>query len=150
MSRSRITALLAVPMAALALGACGESPEDEARDSGKDIGKAVAQLQTADTAEQAGQAIDDLRAAADNMEDETRERVQEQSETQSNTLQSAVEDFRTAQTSTNANQVERAQNDLQKAAQDFRAQAQAFQSTNNSVAVAFWEGVEEGYDDEID
>lgn len=150
MSRSRITALLAVPMAALALGACGESPEDEARDSGKDIGKAVAQLQTADNAEQAGQAIDDLRAAADNMEDETRERVQEQSETQANTLQSAVEDFQQAQTATDANQVERAQNDLQKAAQDFRAQAQAFQSTNNSVAVAFWEGVEEGYDDEID
>lgn len=149
MSRSRITALLAVPLTALALGACGESPEDQARDSGKDIGKAIAEFQTADSAEAAGQAIDDFRAAVNDMDDDTRERVQEQAETQADTLQSAVNAVQEAQTSTDAGDVESAQNDLKKAGQDLRAQAQAFQSTNNSVAVAFWEGVEEGYDDEI-
>lgn len=149
MFRSRITALVAVPLAALAFGACGESPEDQARDSGKDIGKAIAQFQTADSAEAAGTAIDDFRAAVADMKEETRERVQEQAETQANTLQDTVDAFQEAQTAADAGDVEDAQNDLKKAGQDLRAQAQAFQSTNNSVAVAFWEGVEEGYDDEI-
>jgi Sec-independent protein translocase protein TatA len=150
MSRSRITALFAVPLAALALGACGSSPEDEARDSGEDIGKAIAQFQTADSAEAAGKAIDDFRAAVADMKEETREQVREQAETQASSLQDAVDAFQTAQTATDAGDVEGAQDDLKQAGQDIRAQAQAFQSTNDSVAVAFWEGVEEGYDDEID
>lgn len=144
MSRSRISALLAVPLAALAFGACGESPEDQARDSGKDIGKAVAQFQTADNAEQAGQAIDSFRSAVDGMKSETKDRVKEQVDTQGNTLQQAVKEAQSADNPQDA------LTDLQKAAQDLRSQAQSFQSSNNSVAVAFWEGVEEGYDDEID
>lgn len=144
MSRSRISALLAVPLAALAFGACGESPEDQARDSGKDIGKAVAQFQTADNAEQAGQAIDNFRSAVDSMKSETKDRVKEQVDTQGNTLQQAVQEAQ------GADNPQDALTDLQKAAQDLRSQAQSFQSANNSVAVAFWEGVEEGYDDEID
>lgn len=150
MTRSRISALFAVSVAALALGACGESPEDEARDSGKDIGKAIAQFQTADSAEQGGEAIDNFRAAVQDMKDETREQVQEQAETQASSLEDAVEALQEAQTATDSGDVENAQDDLKQAGQDIRAQAQAFQSTNDSVAVAFWEGVEEGYDDEID
>ncbi len=150
MSRSRISALLAVSMSALALGACGESPEDEARDSGKDIGKAIAEFQLADNAEAAGAAIDDFRAAITNMDEETRDRVQEQVETQAGSLDDAIEAVQAAQASADANALQSAQDDLKQAGQDLRAQSQAFQSTNNSVAVAFWEGVEEGYDDEID
>lgn len=150
MSRSRISALLAVSMAALALGACGESPEDEARDSGKDIGKAIAEFQLADSAEAAGAAIDDFRAAVTNLDEETRERVADQVDTQAGSLDDAIEAVQAAQTSADADALQSAQDDLKQAGQDLRAQAQAFQSTNNSVAVAFWEGVEEGYDDEID
>jgi hypothetical protein len=149
MSRSRITALLAVPMIALALGGCGESPEDQARDSGKDIGKAIAEFQTADSAEAAGQAVDNFRAAVDGLKEETREQVQEQAQTQASSLEDAVEAFRAAQTSTDSGDVQGAQDDLKQAGQDIRAQSQAFQSSNDSVAVAFWEGVEEGYDDAI-
>ncbi|MBJ7518705.1 MAG: hypothetical protein JHC84_03315 [Solirubrobacteraceae bacterium] len=150
MSRSRISALLAVSMAALALGACGESPEDEARDSGKDIGKAIAEFQLADSAEAAGAAIDDFRAAVTNLDEETRERVADQVDTQAGSLDDAIEAVQAAQASADADALQSAQDDLKQAGQDLRAQAQAFQSTNNSVAVAFWEGVEEGYDDEID
>ncbi len=150
MSRSRISALLATGMAALALGACGESPEDEARDSGKDIGKAIAEFQLADSAEAAGAAIDDFRAAVSTMDEETRERVQDQVETQAGSLDDAVEAVQAAQASADANALQSAQDDLKQAGQDLRAQSQAFQSANTSVAVAFWEGVEEGYDDEID
>lgn len=150
MSRSRISAFAAAALAAVALGACGESPEDEARDSGKDIGKAIAQFQTADSAEAAGQAIDDFRAAIDQLDEDTRERVQEQVETQAGSLQDAVDDVQSAATAPDAQSAGADIDDLKQAAQDLRAQAQSFQSTNNSVAVAFWEGVEEGYDDEMD
>lgn len=57
--------LLAVGIiAAVGFGAagCGTSPEDKARDAGKDIGEALYSLQTATSAEDAGKAIDEINA----------------------------------------------------------------------------------------
>ena len=149
MTHSRISALLAAGMAAVALGACGQAPEDEARESGKDIGQAIAEFQLADSAEAAGAAIDEFRAAVTNLDEETRERVSDQVETQAGSLDDAIEAVQAAQTSADADALQSAQDDLKQAGQSLRSEAQAFQSTNNSVAVAFWEGVQEGYDDEI-
>ncbi|MBJ7330779.1 MAG: hypothetical protein JHC95_12840 [Solirubrobacteraceae bacterium] len=143
MNRFRSLALVGVAAAGLALGACGSSPEDDARDEGKNIGEAIAEFQTADSAEEAGAAIDDFNKAREQLSEDTRERVADQVETQGLNVQALVQAYTADPSDANAQALKNAANEL-------RSQAQAFQSANNSTAVAFWEGVEEGYDDEID
>ena len=75
MSRFRSLALVGIAAVGLALSGCGSSPEDDARDSGEDIGEAIAEFQTANSAEAAGAAIDKFRAAVNDLDDDTRKRV---------------------------------------------------------------------------
>jgi hypothetical protein len=124
----RATTLAAAVLAALAIGACGDSPEDEAREDGEQLGKALRDFSDAESAEERGAAIDDFRAAVESVEEDTAERVRTQVETQRATLEGAGED-------------------VQGAIQELRAQADAFRSGNDSIANEFWRGFEEGYDD---
>ena len=133
---TRATAIAAAALAALAIGACGDSPEDDARESGEDIGEAVHQLFTAENAESAGEAIDTIRAEVEDMEEDTRERVSEQVETQRGELEKAGEAIASGDTTA-----------LKETAQQMRAQADAFRSTNDSVTNEFWRGFQDGYDD---
>jgi hypothetical protein len=133
----RATAIAVLLLAALALAACGDSPEDEARDDGKQIGEAVRNLFDSSSREEAEAAVDELRAAVDEVAGETRERVQDQVDTQRATLQKAADEFR-------AGDVE----GLKAAVQQIRAQADSFRSGDDSIANEFWRGFEEGYEGE--
>jgi gas vesicle protein len=136
----RLRQLAAVAAALVLLAGCGESPEDQARDDGKDVGKAVRAVADASSVDQLQQAIGDLRSAVDGLDGDTRERVQSQVETQRDELSNGVDAARSA------GSFEDAQQDLKSTAQNMRSQADSFRDSNNSIANEFWRGFEEGYD----
>jgi hypothetical protein len=136
----RLRQLAAVAAALLILAGCGDSPEDEARDDGKDVGQAVRAVADATSLDEAQQAVTDLRAAVADMASDTRERVQSQAETQRDELSQGV------QAAQRAGSFDQAKTQLQSTAQDLRAQADSFRDSNNSIANEFWRGFEEGYD----
>ena len=133
----RALTLATAAVAALAIGACGDSPEDNARESGEEIGKAVHKLFNAESAEDKGEAIDDIRAETEAMKEDTSEAVQEQVDTQRTTLEKAGEAVDAGDTEA-----------LKAAIQQVRAQADAFRGGDSSIANEFWRGFEEGYDDD--
>ena len=128
----RAAAVAAAVVLALGAAGCGESPEDEARDDGEDVGEAMRALFDAQTPEQAQEAVGDLRDAAGELTQDTADAVRPQLETQRSTLAGAVggspEEWRDA-------------------VQQARAQADAFRSGADSVANEFWRGFQEGYED---
>ena len=130
-------ALLVILVAALALAACGESPEDQAREEGERAGEAVRALYDAETPEAAQIAVDELVAVREDLSDDVREHVQDEVGVQTESLQTASEALQSG---------DRAE--LQSAIQDVRAQADSFTSQGNSIANEFWRGFEEGYDDD--
>jgi phage-related protein len=132
----RATVIAAALVAALAVGACGDSPEDEARDDGEAIGEAVRELDDATSPEQIQEAVADIGEAVDGMGEDARDAVREQVETQRDTLQDAAGAIQGADTS-----------DLQAAIQQIRSQAAAFETGTDSVANEFWRGFDDGYDD---
>ena len=136
----RLRQLAAVAAALLILAGCGDSPEDEARDDGKDVGKAVRAVADATSLDEAQQGVTDLRTAVADMASDTREHVQSQAETQRDELSQGV------QAAQRAGSFDQAKTQLQSTAQDLRAQADSFRDSNNSIANEFWRGFEEGYD----
>ena len=131
----RAAATAAALLAALTLAACGDSPEDEARDDGEQIGQSVRALFDAQSATDAGKAIDDLRANVADLDDDVREHVKAQVETQRGSIESAARALASGDTAA-----------LQQAAQEIRAQADTFRSGTDSIANEFWRGVEDGFD----
>jgi hypothetical protein len=123
-------------LAALALGACGTSPEDEARNEGEQIGADLRDLGTVTSADEARTVLENLRSDVQDLSEETRDAVSEQIDTQRDTLTSAVDDLQSGE-----------EGALKSAVQQMRAQADAFRSGTDSVANEFWRGVEDGYDD---
>jgi protein-tyrosine-phosphatase len=139
--------LAVVPVIALLAGAgCGESPEDEAREEGKELGQAVHQLYEAETSQEIFQAMDRVVAARDNLRSDVRKVAGEQLEVQSDSLADATEAIGEAATATTAQELDDARQDLRNAIQNIRAQAETFESQNDALANAFWRGFQEGYD----
>jgi len=132
----RATAVAAALLAALALGACGTSPEDEARNEGEQIGADLRDLGTVTSADEARTVLENLQSDVQDLSEETRDAVSEQIDTQRETLTSAVDDLQSGE-----------EGALKSAVQQMRAQADAFRSGTDSVANEFWRGVEDGYDD---
>jgi hypothetical protein len=132
----RATTLAAALLAALALGACGTSPEDEARNEGEQIGADLRDLGTVTSADEARTVLENLQSDVQDLSEETRDAVSEQIDTQRETLTSAVDDLQSGE-----------EGALNSAVQQMRAQADAFRSGTDSVANEFWRGVEDGYDD---
>jgi hypothetical protein len=138
----RLRQLAAVGAALVVLAGCGDSPEDQARDDGKDVGQATRAVADASSVDELRQAVGELRTAVDGLDGDTRERVQSQVETQRDELSKGVDD------ATSAGSFEEAQQQLQSTAQNLRSQADSFGESNNSIANEFWRGFEEGYDGE--
>lgn len=138
------TLLLAGALAVAGAG-CGESPEDNAKDHGEDVGEAFRDLTQARSAQEIDDAAVELKDAVAAVGDSGGDQVQQQLGTQQATVQKAIADVKSALA---AGDVAGAQTTLQSALQDVRAQAQAFRSSGDSVANAFWSGVKEGYDDD--
>jgi hypothetical protein len=131
----RCATAIAAALIALTFAACGESPEDEAREDGEQIGGAVRALFDAESIDQARTALEDLASAADEVDDETRDAVSEQVDTQSASLSAAVDAIQGGDLDA-----------LKSAVQEVRSQADSFRSGEDSVANEFWHGFEEGYD----
>jgi hypothetical protein len=136
----RLRTLAGLALTAAALAGCGDSPEDQARDDGKQVGEATRAVADSTSVEEAQQAVADLRTAVEELDADTRDRVQSQVETQRDELSRGID------AATSASNFEDAQSELKSAAQDLRAQADSFRSSNNSIANEFWRGFEEGYD----
>jgi hypothetical protein len=130
---------------ALAGAGCGETPEDNAKDHGEDVGEAFRALTDARSGPEIQDAAQQLKDAVAAVGDSGGDRVKEQLSTQQAKVQQATADTKSALA---AGDVAGAQTTLQSDLQDVRAQAQAFQSSNDSVANAFWDGVKDGYDDD--
>ena len=131
----RAQCIAAVALAALAVGACGKSPEDKARDDGKQVGAAVRQLFDARSIDEAKNAVGDLRTAVGDVGEDARKAVKSQVDTQSAALSDGVDALSSGDL-----------NGVKESAQQIRAQAESFRHSDNSVANEFWRGFEEGYD----
>jgi gas vesicle protein len=138
------TLLLTGALAATGAG-CGETPEDNAKDHGEDVGEAFRDLTDARSVAEIEDAAQQLKDAVAAVGDSGGDRVKEQLGTQQANVEQAVAAVKSELA---AGDVSAAQATLQNDLQDVRAQAQAFQSSNDSVANAFWAGVKEGYDDD--
>jgi hypothetical protein len=136
----RLRQLAAVAAAVALLAGCGDSPEDQARDDGKDVGKAVRTIADATSVDQAQQGVADLRSAVGDLDSDTRERVQSQVQTQGDEISKGVDAAKSA------GSFDAAKQELQSTAQNLRSQADSFRDSNNSIANEFWRGFEEGYD----
>jgi hypothetical protein len=119
---------------------CGSSPEDKARDDGKDVGKAVRAVRDATSVEAASQALGQLKDAVEQVPTDTRDHIKDQASTLRNQVQGSIDTARAAGNPADATA------SLQSSAQNIRAQADAFRNGNNSIANEFWRGFEEGYD----
>jgi hypothetical protein len=121
----------------LAAAGCGDSPEDQARDRGKDIGEDVYKAQNAQTAQEAGVAIDDIRVQLADLPDDVPADFRIQ-------LDSIAQQLRTSLQSA-PDQAARRQ-----AVLNARAQFNALVSDTNSVINEFRRGVRDGYSDASD
>ena len=135
----RRVALVAAALA-IALVGCGTSPEDKARDDGKDVGKAVRAVRDSTSVDEASQAIGQLKTALSDLHSDTRDHVKDQISTLQGQIQGAIDTARSTGNPADAKA------SLQASAQNVRAQAEAFRNGNNSIANEFWRGFEEGYD----
>jgi hypothetical protein len=143
--RRLVGTLLLTGALAVAGAGCGETPEDNAHDHGQDVGEAFRALTDARSVSEIQAAAQELKDAVAAVGDSGGDRVKQQLSTQQAKVEQATADVKSALA---AGDVAGAQATLQSDLQDVRAQAQAFQSSNDSVANAFWDGVKEGYDDD--
>jgi len=137
---TRVRAAVALMLVAGALAACGESPEDQARDDGEDVGAAVRAVADSTSVAEARDNIAKLRDAVKGIDTDTADKVRSQLETQRDTISSTVESV------SQAGSFDEAKTAVQGAAQDLRAQADAFRNSSSSIANEFWRGFEDGYD----
>jgi uncharacterized protein involved in exopolysaccharide biosynthesis len=135
--------LLLTGALAVAGAGCGDTREDTAKDHGQDVGKAFRALTDARSVAAVQEATQQLKDAVSAVGDSGGDHVQQQLRTQQTNVNQAIGDVKSALASGDASA---AQAGLQSDLQDIRTQAQAFQSSNDSVANAFWDGVKSGYD----
>jgi uncharacterized protein YlxW (UPF0749 family) len=132
----RRTRLVAAALAAtLLLGACGDSPEDKAHNSGKKVGEASRTLYDSSSVDEVKKAANELKNTVNGVSDEVRKKVRAQLATQRDTINRAVQGVKQGDVT-----------EVQDAVQEVRAQADAFRHSSDSVVNEFWRGFEEGYD----
>jgi hypothetical protein len=141
--RRTVAALAAL---ALAAAGCGDSPEDTAHDNGKAVGEALKSLMNADNADQVRAAGQDLRDAVSEAADSAGDTARQQVRVQTDHLNKAIGQFRTAATSSDQQRADAARLEMQSEIQDARTQAAAFRDSGDSKTNAFWQGVKDGYD----
>jgi len=138
---------LALALALLGAG-CGDSPEDNAHDSGEDVGEALRAVTAAGDATQLQAAVTELKDAVSSVSDDVSARVRDQASVQRDTINKAVDETKTALTSSDPDQATQARADVKAQVQELRSQASGFADSNDSVTNAFWDGVKDGYDDD--
>jgi gas vesicle protein len=144
-ARTTIAGALAALLLVFAAG-CGDSPEDNAHDSGKKVGEALRQIADADSVDSVQAGVADLRKAVGDVSDDVSSRVRSQARVQQDTLNGAIGAFKQSVTATDPDAKAAAKSELQGQIQDLRTQASSSANTRDSVTNAFWDGVKDGYD----
>ncbi len=140
-------------LVALAIGvaACGSSnsPEDVAKSNGEKVGKAVKDLTTASNVSDIESAVADLQSAykdvSKNVKDKTGQ-LTRQINAEKKTVTDAFDQVKQAAKSGNVTDLSSAVGVLQTSLTSIGEDAKSMASTTNSVAKAFWNGVEDGFE----
>jgi hypothetical protein len=140
-------AAAAVALALLAAG-CGSSPEDDAHDSGKQVGEALRQVADAGSIDALQSAAGNLRDAVGDVSSDVSSRVRSQARVQQDTVDQAIGALKQSVTASDPDAQAAAKAELQTQVQNLRSQAAGNADTRDSVTNAFWDGVKDGYDDD--
>ena len=145
----RMTAVLMLIALAIGIAACGsKSPEDIAKSNGEKVGEAVKELTSASNVSDIQTAVKDLQSAyndvAKNVKDKTGQ-LKRQLNAEKQTVTNAVNQVQQAAKSANFNDLSSAIGVLQTTLTSIGQDARSMASTSNSVAKAFWEGVQDGF-----
>jgi hypothetical protein len=121
------------------------SETDKARDDGRQVGAAVAQLQSATSGEEVDAALVELRDAAADTRDHAGDAVSSQVDDQVGALDRAVDGFTGERTTGDSFEADLYQAELDTAVDDLTSQADDFRTTGPEVQQAFWEGYQDGF-----
>jgi hypothetical protein len=144
----RRAAAVLIAALALAVAGCGDSPEDNAHNSGKKVGEALRQVSDAGSVDALQSALGNLKSAVGDVSDDVRGRVRSQARVQQDSVNQAIGAVKQSVTSTDPATRTAARDEIQAQLQSLRNQAAANANTRDSVTNAFWDGVKDGYDDE--
>ena len=134
-----VTAIIVV-----AIAVWPASEADKARDDGKHVGEAVRSLSNAQTGDEVGAALTDLRTALADTREHASDRVADQVEDQADALYRAADGFVGSHTSDSSFEADLYQSELQFALDDLDQQATGFQNEGPEVQQAFWDGYQDG------
>lgn len=148
MSRRALAATAAALALALAGAGCGDSPEDTAHDHGEDVGEAFRALTESRSVTELDAATQDLKDAVAAVGDDDGSRVQSQLRAQQDKINQLIGGFKSVLSAPDADARDAARSELQGDVQDLQAQAQTFRHSADSVANAFWDGVQDGFEDD--
>ena len=134
----------AAALAALAIAVWPASETEKARSDGERFGAAVAQLQSADTAEEVDAALVELGDTGSRAADHAGDAVADQVSAQEDALDRAVDGFVGERISDDSFEADLYHAQLDTAVDDLTSQADDFRQTGPEVQQAFWEGYEDG------
>jgi hypothetical protein len=135
---------LAAVLAAATIAVWPASETEKARDDGERVGAAVAQLQSADTAEEVDSALVELHDAAAGTAEHAGDAANDQVDAQVDALDRTVDGFVGERTSDDSFEADLYHSELDTAVDDLTTNAQGFRTTGPEVQQAFWEGYQDG------
>ena len=138
--------MIAAALAACTIALWPASETDKARDDGERVGAAVAQLQSASTANEVDAALVELHDAAADTRDHAGEAVNNQVNDQVDALDRAVDGFVGERTTDDSFEADLYHSELETAVDDMTSQADEFRTTGPEVQQAFWDGYQTGFE----
>jgi hypothetical protein len=137
-------AVLATILTVVTIAVWPASETDKARADGKQLGQAVAQLQSAQSQADVDAALADVDAAVSDARDHAGDAVANQVADQDDALDRAVDGFTGTHSSGDAFEVDLYQAELNTAVDDLDNQAEDFRTQGPEVQQAFWDGYQDG------
>jgi hypothetical protein len=135
---------LAAIAVAVTIAVWPASETEKARTDGESFGAAVAQLQSAQSAEDVDAALADMQDAVADTREHAGDEVADQVAAQEDALSRAADGFVGTHTSEDAFEVDLYQAELNTAVDDLGDNAEHFRTQGPEVRQAFWEGYQDG------
>ena len=137
-------ASIAAVLAAGTIALWPASETEKARDDGRAVGAAVAELQSATSLDDVDAALVELHDAAAGTADHAGDAVSSQVDDQVDALDRAVDGFVGERTTDDAFEADLYHSELDTAVDDLTTQADDFRQTAPEVHQAFWDGFDSG------
>jgi hypothetical protein len=148
----RVVGLLLAALA-LATAGCGSSskptPQDTAHSNGEAVGRAAKELLNAGSLSDVASAVVAMQTALENVKKNVKDsggQVQAQVTAQEQRLSKAFHDAKAAANNADFSGLVTATSEMESDLKDLDSQAQNLALSSDSVARAFWDGVQDGYD----